>query len=137
MDTIISASLLGHKKKCTCVTTAAMIETTLTLLNSSIVTSYGTFTYQPISLDEAKALIQEFQQAGKAIQSAIGHQSTADFLSALLACPVKINRIEFKQTVNDIALIFKLKQRLPDRQILSRQEMEAVGYEFGLLRKIQ
>ncbi len=113
-----------------------MNETSLTLLNSSIVTSYGTFTYQPLSLDEAKALVQEFQQTGKLIQSAIGHQSTADFLSALLDFPVTINRIEFKQTTNDIALIFKLKQRLPDRQILSREEMAAVGYEFGLLAKI-
>ena len=114
-----------------------MKEATLTLLNSSIVTSYGTFTYQPLSLDEAKALLQEFQQAGKTIQSAIGHQPTAEFLSVLLAFPVTTNRIEFKQTTNDIALIFKLKQRLPDRQILSCEEMGAIGYEFGILRRIE
>jgi Domain of unknown function (DUF1874) len=113
-----------------------MNETTLTLLNSSVVTSYGTFTYQPLSLDGAKALVQEFRQTGKATQSAIGHQPTAEFLSALLDFPVVTNRIEFKQTSNDVALIFKLKQRLPDRQILSCEEMEAVGYEFGILRKI-
>lgn len=111
-------------------------KTTLTLLNSSVVTSYGTFTYQPLSLDEAKALIQEFQKASKAIQSAIGHQPTAEFLSVLLNFPVMTNRIEFHQTTNDVALIFKLKQRLSDRQILSREQMEVVGYEFGLLTRI-
>ena len=111
-------------------------DVTLILLNSSVVTSYGTFTYQPLSLDEAKALIQDFQKAGKAIQSAIGHQPTAEFLSVLLNFSVMTNRIEFHQTTNDEALIFKLKQRLPDRQILSRKEMEAVGYEFGLLIKV-
>ena len=100
-----------------------MKEATLTLLNSSIVTSYGTFNYQHLSLADAKAFVQEFQQAGKPILSAIGHQATAEFLSALLGFPVAINRIEFHQTTHDVALIFKLKQRLPDRQILSQAEM--------------
>ena len=113
-----------------------MNETTLTLLNSSVLTSYGTFTYQPLSLDGAKALVQEFRQTGKAIQSAIGHQPTAEFLSVLLDFQVVTNRIEFKQTLDDIALIFKLKQWLPDRLILSREEMEAVGYEFGIMRRL-
>ena len=112
-----------------------MKQTTLTLLNSSVVTSFGTFTYQPLSLAEAQAFVQEFQQADKVIQSAIGHQPTAEFLSVLLALPVAVNRIEFHQTTNDIALIFKLKQRIADRQILSQAEMEAVGYEFALLTK--
>ena len=114
-----------------------MKETTLTLLNSSIVTSYGTFMYQPLALSEAVVLVQEFQQAGKEIQSAIGHQATAEFLTVLLNFPVITNRIEFKQTTNDVALIFKLKQRLPDRQILSLEEMEAVGYEFGIMRRLE
>jgi hypothetical protein len=111
-----------------------MKETCLTLLNTSIVTSYGTFCYERLSLDEARQLVREFQQQGKTIRSAIGHQSTADLLSRLLGFPVPVNRTEFEQTRDDAALIFKPKKRVSEGQILSREELEALGYEFGLLR---
>jgi hypothetical protein len=113
----------------------SMNETRLTLLNTSLLTDYGTFIYQPLSLDEARKLVREFEQAGKTIQSAIGHQSTANLLTELLAFPVTSPRADFKQTVDDLALIFKLKQRPPEGKILSREELETVGYEFGLLKR--
>jgi hypothetical protein len=33
-------------------------------------------------------------------------------------------------------LVFKLKGLAPEGKILSREELEAVGYEFGLLVRI-
>jgi hypothetical protein len=105
----------------------------LTLLNTSIITAYGMYVYKSLTLEEAQALLHEFQRKGKPIQSAIGHQSTADLLSTLLEFPVGVNRMEFKQTVDDVGLVFKLKQRAPEGTILSREELEAIGYEFGLL----
>jgi hypothetical protein len=113
-----------------------MNQTRLTLLNTSILTSYGSFRYERLSLDEARRLVREFEREGKQIQSAIGHQSTADLLSLLLDFPVAVNRIEFEQTRKDAALIFKLKARAPEGKILSREEIEEIGYEFGLLARI-
>ncbi|MEW6213256.1 MAG: DUF1874 domain-containing protein [Acidobacteriota bacterium] len=112
-----------------------MNQTRLTLLNTSILTSYGSFRYERLSLDEARRLVREFHGEGKQIQSAIGHQSTADLLSLLLDFPVAVNRIEFEQTRTDAALIFKLKVRAPEGKILSREEIEEIGYEFGLLTR--
>lgn len=114
-----------------------MNETKLTLLNTSILTSFGTYTFEPLTLAEARALICEFRQPGKTIQSAIGHQSTAALLTLLMEFPIAANRLEFKQTVDDITLIFKLKGRPPEGRILSHEELEAMGYEFGLLRRIK
>jgi hypothetical protein len=111
-------------------------ETKLTLLNTSILTSFGTYTYKPLTLDEAKALIAEFQETKRDIQSAIGHQTTADLLTSLLGYPVVINRTEFNQTVDDVALVFKLHGRPPEGKVLSREELEEMGYEFGLLSKL-
>ena len=72
----------------------------------------------------------------KLIQSAIGHQPTAEFLSDLFAFPVATNRIILQQTTNDLMLVFKLKGRPPEGKILSRAELSLMEYEFGVLRKI-
>lgn len=113
-----------------------MNETQLILLNTSILTSFGTYTYKPLTLEEARALVSEFQREGKSIQSAIGHQATAELLSSLLGIAVAANRVEYRQTVGDAALIFKLKGRPPEGKVLSREELEEMGYEFGLLTRI-
>jgi hypothetical protein len=111
-----------------------MNETKLTLLNTSILTSFGTYSYEPLTLAEARALVGEFRQEGRSIESAIGHRTTAELLSGLLGYPVTVNRMEFKQAVGTVALVFKLKGRPPEGKVLSREELEEMGYEFGLLR---
>jgi hypothetical protein len=113
-----------------------MNKTGLTLLNTSVVSEYGTYIYEQISLDEARKLAREFQRQGKTVQSAIGHQSTAELLSTLLGFTVPVNRMEFKQSLDDIALVFKLNKRSPEGRILTREEIEEIGYEFGLLTRV-
>jgi hypothetical protein len=106
---------------------------TLTILNTSILTSYGKFSYEPLSREQARQLVREYQSNGWVVQSAIGHQSTADLLTMLLDYPVAVNRIEFKQTPEDVALVFRPKQRIGEGKVLTREELEGIGYEFGLL----
>ena|SRR5947209_7131709 len=113
-----------------------MLATKLTLLNTSILTSFGTFIYQPLTLEEARTLVRRFRGEGKPIQSAIGHHTTAELLSRLLDHPVAANRVEFEQTVETVALVFKVKGRPPEGKVLSREELEDIGYEFGLLRRV-
>ena len=105
----------------------------LTILNTSILTSYGAYSFEPLPLEQARKLLRDYQTDDRVIQSAIGHQSTADLLSMLLEFPVGVNRIEFKQTTDDVALVFKPKQRVGEGRVLTREELEAIGYEFGLL----
>lgn len=101
----------------------------VTLLNTSVLTSHGTYTYEPLTLDEARTFIAD----GSA--SAIGHQETADVLSELLNTPVPVNRIEYVQQPGERAIVFDLKSRIPAGIVLSRQEIEEIGYEFGLLTR--
>lgn len=91
--------------------------------------------YKPLSLAEARALVREFQSAGKVIQSAIGHESTAKLLTMLLKFPVEVNRLDFKQTIEDVALVFRLKERAPEGKVLNLEEIGSIGYEFGLLAR--
>jgi Domain of unknown function (DUF1874) len=104
----------------------------VTLLNTSVLANYGSYEYSLISLDEAKNLVTE-----NAFQSAIRHQSTAEVLTELLGVKVVANRLEFFQTIDDVALIFKLRSRPPEGKILSREEIEEIGYDFGILRRLK
>jgi hypothetical protein len=71
------------------------------------------------------------------LQSAIGHQATAEILSDLLGRPVPVNRIQYSQNLGDKAIVFKVKGRVPEGVILKREEVEAMGYEFGILERIE
>jgi hypothetical protein len=104
----------------------------MTLLNTSILTNYGLFEYSPLEVEEARRLVKENE-----IQSAVGHKSTAAILSELLGIEVAVNRTEYSQEPGETALVFKLKGRAPEGQILSSEEIEKIGYEFGLLRRIK
>ena len=102
-----------------------------TLLNTSILTTYGTYNYVSIKLNEVRRMIKK-----GGVISAIGHQSTADILTKLLSVEVPMNRIVYNQQVGDTAIIFKLKSRADEGKILSIEEIEKIGYEFGILTRI-
>jgi len=104
----------------------------LNLLNAPILTSFGNFNYNPISVEEAKQLVQH------GFTSYIGHKITCEIISQILSVEVPERREQYKQQVGEQALIFQLKIRLGPGQVLkTREEIEAVGYEFGLITKIK
>ena len=98
------------------------------LLNTSIPTAKGEYSYTPLSIEGAQAIT-----ASLPVLSAIGHQSTADIVCELLGEDVEVNRIKFEQGVNQRAIVFKLNGRPEEGKILNREEIESIGYEFGLL----
>lgn len=97
------------------------------LLNTSILTAYGSFKYTQISLDDVIRLTSD------GFESAIGHDSTAKILTSLIGQEVTTNRIQYKQEIRDIAIIFKLNGRPEEGKILTVDEIETIGYEFGIL----
>jgi hypothetical protein len=99
----------------------------ITILNTSILTNFGKYTYNELTLEESKRLI------GGGFESAVGHESTCEILSSLLGEEIKMNRIQYSQQVGETALVFKLKGRPQEGKILTVQEIEAIGYEFGSL----
>jgi hypothetical protein len=100
----------------------------IALLNTSIATIDGTYTLETITLDQAKELIE-----GKETISAVGHGPTARLMTDMLGIDVPENRIEFEQQPGQTALVFKLNRRLPEGKILSREEIESIGYVFKIL----
>ncbi len=104
----------------------------ITLLNTSVLTAFGIFEFRKISLFEARELVKTAETV-----SAIGHAATAEILSELLEIEIRPNRAEFVQAIDEIALIFKLKARITEGKVLNRAEIEEIGYEFGILRRLK
>jgi hypothetical protein len=107
----------------------------LTFLNAAIITAHGAFEFQKLNLKEAREIVAEFQNSNRKISSAIGHAATAELMTRLLKFPVPENRIDFIQTTEDAALVFKLKKRAPEGVVLTGEELEEIGYELGLLTR--
>jgi hypothetical protein len=80
-----------------------------------------------IDVGYARKLIE---REGK-IVSAIGHQATAEVLSTLLGAKIEVNRVEVKLGLSDRLLVFQLRKRLSEGEVLkTREEIEAVGYDL-------
>ena len=102
----------------------------IVLFNCSIMTTEGIFIKRKISLDEVKKLIADSEK----VESAIGHERTAQILTELLEREIPVNRVKYEQA-NEIAIIFQLRSRPNEGKILSREEIEETGYDFFLVRK--
>ncbi|MFN8348810.1 MAG: DUF1874 domain-containing protein [Spirosomataceae bacterium] len=104
----------------------------LYLLNSSILTAFGVFDYKPIDLVTVRVMIAEESE----VISAIGHQVTAETLSELLGRPVRVNRMSIVMQAGDKAIVFKLKHRLEEYKVLTKEEMKDLEYELGVLERL-
>jgi len=102
----------------------------LTLLNTAILTTFGDYRYTPVTLEHARWMVEE-----QPWQSAVGHAATAEVLSRLLGVNVPMNRVAYIQRPGDNALVFKLRDRLPEGTILTVEDIERIGYDFGLLTR--
>lgn len=103
----------------------------VTILNSSVLTEFGTYTYTHISLEKAKEMLLK-----EGYHSAIGHEGNAILLSKLTDLNIPFNRIEYRQNKNETALVFKIKKRLNQVQTVGADELSITEYEFGLLKRI-
>ena len=105
----------------------------LTLLNAPILTTFGSFTFELVEIEQAKQLV-----TANSFQSFIGHEITRKFLSEKLGVVIHYDRGNYLQQHGEQALIFRIKKRLGEGQVLKTfEEIEAIGYEFGLLTRIE
>lgn len=104
----------------------------IAVLNIPLMTTDGLFRRETISLDQARDIV-----SGNTIVSAIGHQATAEVLTELLGTEVPMNRINFLQEKGQRAIVLKMNGRLPEGVILSREEMDKIGYTFQLATRIE
>ncbi len=104
---------------------------TVYVLNTAVVTDYGDYRLEgPISVAQAAELLS------RGFVSAVGHVPTAEFLSNLLGITIPANRIRVEMRPGDCALVFRLKERLPEGKVLSADEMKQIPFELAILRRL-
>lgn len=104
----------------------------IAILNTAILTSDGSYEIHTIDLQEARVLVSDTE-----IDSAVGHESTAAILTDLLGVEVALNRQLFAQKPGQKALVFKLNGRPPEGVVLSREQLEEIGFTFKVLTRLR
>ncbi|MBM7614481.1 YddF family protein [Alkaliphilus hydrothermalis] len=104
----------------------------IVLFNGTIATTNGIYSIQDINVESAKKLMAE-----KGVISAIGHKATAEILTDILEQPIPMNRIEFHQQVGQIAIVLKLNIRPEEGVILSKEEVDKIGYCLKIMVRLE
>jgi len=106
------------------------------LLNSAVITAEGTYAYQRVSVEEARA----WYTSGPVV-STIGYAETAAFAAELLGKPVAVNRRTIQMAVGDEALVVRIVLP-PGSARIDPRDKGAIGrlmleghFELGLLRR--
>lgn len=100
------------------------------ILNTPILTEFGSYEFRKIGVEEAARCLTSGHI------SAVGHQGTADVLSAILGIVIPVNRIAVKMAAGDKAIVFRVLTRLEEGKILTAEELRAVPFELGLLERV-
>lgn len=100
-------------------------------MNAPVLTNWGKFDFSKKDVKDAKTILS------RGFISAVGHKGTADMLSSLLEMEIPTNRISIKMEIGDVAVVFKLKERLPEGVVLSKEELEKLSFEFGFLTMLE
>jgi len=109
------------------------------ILNSAVLTDFGTYEYMPMTPEEARRWYAE----GEVPVSTIGYEETASALSQLLSVTVPVNRITIKMAPGDEALVFRLvlppgSPRIDPRDKGRIMQVVSAGHwELGLLRRLK
>ncbi len=102
----------------------------IAILNASVLTTFGNYTYTAIDLGEAKKMLTE------GFKSFVGHKATNEIIEKLFDIVLPYNREMYKQHVGEKAIVFKLNKRLAEGEVLKTKDaIEATGYTLGLLIK--
>lgn len=104
----------------------------IALLNTSIITAPGLYDCFEITPETARQLCAEYP-----LQSYIGHVSTAQIMSELLEIPVEQSRDQLSQVVGQFAIVFKLDGRAQEGVILTRGEIEKIGYQLLGMQRLK
>ena len=88
----------------------------------------GTWVMSTVTAEQAREIARHEHV------SAVGHQSSADAMSAALGIPVPAQRLTVRPEPGDEFLCLRLHRRPAEGVVLDREQLEATGYSWAMLR---
>lgn len=104
----------------------------IAFLNGTVATTNGIYSICDIDMESAIKLVNNHPYI-----SAIGHEATAEIMTKLLGVKIPFNRIQFKQEISQKAIVFKLNIRPTEGIVLSKEEIERIGYSLKLMERLE
>ena len=65
--------------------------------------------------------------------SAVGHQSTADFIKLITGIDVPVNRVAITLQPDDKVIVLQLQGRLPEGKVLTLEEVSTIPYKWFIV----
>ena len=93
----------------------------------SMLTPPATVKVTEVGAEDVKNILKD------GFTSAVGHDTTAQTITAQLGIPVQVNRISIKLAPGDVLIVFQLLARLPEGKILSQDEMKQVAAKWFIV----
>lgn len=100
------------------------------VLNTSIATVPGDYKLEVITLEQAREIAQSC-----VLDSAIGHEATAQIMTAVLQTDVPFKRQIFQQQAGQRCIVFKIRGRVPEGTVLTLADINKMGYDLMLLTR--
>jgi len=103
------------------------------VLNAAVVTRPGTYHYAYLTIEDAQAWLQKGPY-----YATIGYQETVEAFALLLNVQLEPNRETVRMRSGDEALVFRLRKRLPYKELKGELSIDVIldNFELGLLRRI-
>jgi len=83
-----------------------------------------------IKVEEAKKIIEWELSHGRSFTSAVGHESTARVMTAILGIEIPNNRVPVKLQTWDTLLVFQILTRLPEGAALDEEAVKNLPYRW-------
>jgi hypothetical protein len=110
-----------------------VIDMTIYILSAPVLTDWGTYVFCEGSKQNIEEITRRMTRDG--FISAVGHEGTAQLLSQILGISIPTSRISVKMETGDIAVVFRVLERLPEGRVLTKEELEKVPYSLGIMTK--
>ena len=102
------------------------------LFNGPVVTTTGQYRVRELDVEEAQRLVRLYGWV-----SAVGHEAAAAVFSRVLGLEVPMNRVQYRQRVGQLAIALTLRERPPEGQVLSVEEMLQIGFSLLLMERLE
>lgn len=106
------------------------------LMNSTMMPQEGIYRLLKVEESQIKGLFNFYRKIGHEVQSYIGYEQTAKYMSNVLDYEVPVNRVETTLESGDVLIICKLPYRVPNPNDKGKEVKEEFEWFVAEYKKL-